>query len=123
MMLPFFSVSFDEGLMTFFLPGQVLTGEAEGGMKHRGWWLLIHPDLLWNYSITRNMRQYGLFANAVNAALRLADKDEQLITGILQNIEQEYLPPRNVLSQEAILSQVEMLLVCAERFYKRQCTG
>jgi AraC family transcriptional activator of pobA len=120
MVLPFFSVRFDEGLMSFFLPGQVLSSDAEGGMKQCGWWLLIHPDLLWNYSIARNIRQYGLFANAVNAALRLAGKEEQLIAGILQNIEQEYLPPRAALSQEAILSQVEMLLIHAERFYKQQ---
>src|SRR5258708_6777010 len=112
--------NFNEGMMSFFLPGQVLTGEAEGELKHRGWWLLIHPEFLWNYPIAMNIRQYGFFSYAVNEALHLSEKEERLVTGILQNIEQEYLSPTDLLSQEAILSQVETLLIYSERFYQRQ---
>ncbi|SHG16577.1 hypothetical protein SAMN05444008_11998 [Cnuella takakiae] len=39
---------FDEGLLLFIAPGQVFSVEADEDLKHTGWLLLIHPDLLWN---------------------------------------------------------------------------
>ena len=118
--LNFFSVwlkkEANTGVMRFFLPGQAVEGE----LSERGWWLLVHPQLLWNYSVEKNLEQYGLFVNSASAALSLADKEEQMITGILQDIEQEYLPPNGACCQEAILSHVETLFSYADRFYRRQ---
>ena len=104
------------GVMRFFLPGQ----PVEEGLNERGLWLMIHPKLLWNYSVGRNLGQYGFFVDAVSAVLRLAGKEEQMIAGILENIEQEYLPPVGVCCQEAILSHVETLFIYADRYYRRQ---
>jgi len=118
--LNFFSVwlkkEADMGVMRFFLPGQ----PVEEQWNERGLWLMIHPELLWNYSVGKNLDQYGFFVDAVSAALRLAGKEEQMITGILQNIEQEYLPPASACCQEAILSHVETLFIYADRYYRRQ---
>lgn len=108
------------GLMRFFLPGQVMTGVMEGGVKMEGLWLLMQPELLWNYPVDKNIGQYGFFADAVSEVLRLAGKEERMITAILRDIEQEYLPPTRACCQEAILSHVETLFVYAERFYRRQ---
>src|ERR1700754_3599248 len=49
-LLNFFSVRLKNSCkgMSFFLPGQVLGSEVEEALTHRGWWLLIHPDFLWN---------------------------------------------------------------------------
>jgi len=105
----------DVGLMRFFLPGQVMTD-----MKAEGVCLLMQPELLWNYPVDKNIGQYGFFAEAVSEVLRLAGKEEQMITGILQDIEQEYLPPARACCQEAILGHVETLFVYAERFWRRQ---
>jgi len=52
--------------------------------------------------------------------LRLGGEEERLIRGILQNIEQEYLPPVNICCQEAILSHVETLFCYADRCYRRR---
>jgi len=108
------------GLMRFFLPGQVMTGVMDGGVKMEGLWLLMQPELLWNYPVDKNIGQYGFFADAVSEVLRLAGKEERMMTAILRDIEQEYLPPAKACCQEAILSHVETLFVYAERFYRRQ---
>src|SRR5687768_16838133 len=41
---------FDEGIMYFLAPGQVLqtVPATNAGVKPSGWILLIHPDFLWN---------------------------------------------------------------------------
>jgi hypothetical protein len=118
--LNFFSVWLKKeagiGVMRFFLPGQPVEGE----LNECGCWLMIHPELLWNYSVERNLDQYGFFVDSVSAALRLAGKEEKMMSGILQNIEQEYLPPVSACCQEAILSHVETLFIYADRFYRRQ---
>ena len=119
--LNFFSVWLKPNCnMRFFLPGRVPASELEGCSKHRGWWLLIHPDFLLHCSVSKNIQQYGLFAQAEDGVLYLAEKEEQLMAGILQDIEQGYLSPREKCSQAAILGQVETLLCFAERFYRRQ---
>src|SRR5215217_3133198 len=39
---------FDEGLMAFMAPGQILRGEENGIPANlEGWMLFIHPDFLW----------------------------------------------------------------------------
>lgn len=42
---------FDEGLMSFIVPGKVLRLEKEPDTLHTGsgYLLQIHPDFLWNY--------------------------------------------------------------------------
>jgi hypothetical protein len=97
-----------------------MTGVMEGGVKAEGLWLLIQPELLWNYPVDKNIGQYGFFAEAVSEVLRLAGKEEQVIAGILENIEQEYLPPVRACCQEAILGHVETLFIYAERFWRRR---
>jgi len=103
-----------EGSMQFFLPGHGIPRDADGNML----WLMIHPELLLNYSVDKNLEQYGFFAAAVAETLWLGGEEERLIRGILRNIEQEYLPPVNICCQEAILSHVETLFIYAERFFK-----
>jgi hypothetical protein len=121
--LNFFSVwlktGADMGSMRFFLPGQAF----EGALNDRGLWLLIQPELLWNFSVDKNIEQYGFFASAVSDVLRLAGKDEQIIMRLLRNIEDEYLPPVNACCQETILSHVEALFFYAEQCYRKRVPG
>ncbi|WP_317235809.1 hypothetical protein [Niabella hibiscisoli] len=40
---------FDEGIMAFLSPGQILRGESENIPENiEGWMMFIHPDFLWN---------------------------------------------------------------------------
>ncbi len=112
---------FDEGLMAFMAPGQVLRGE-EGGVPARleGWMLFIHPDFLWNTPLARKIRTYDFFSYAANEALFLSDKEEGLVNGIKDNILNEYSGNMDKFSQEVIIAQLELLLTYATRFYERQ---
>jgi AraC family transcriptional activator of pobA len=112
---------FDEGLMGFMAPGQVLRGE-ENGVPHNltGWMLFIHPDFLWNTSLAGKIRQYEYFDYAANEALFLSDKDETIINGIADHIKTEYHANIDKFSQDVIIAQLELLLTYAKRFYERQ---
>jgi AraC family transcriptional activator of pobA len=121
---------FDEGVMSFMSPGQVFGIELDpqgNGIdvqqvrtKPAEWVLLVHPDFLWNTTLAQKIRQYEFFNYSVNEALFLSEKEENLITGILENIRQEYRSSIDKFTQEIIITQLESLLVYAERFYTRQ---
>jgi AraC-like DNA-binding protein len=115
---------FDEGLMSFIAPGQVYSFEIherdETEPQSSGWLLLVHPDFLWNTALARQIKHYGFFGYAVNEALFLSEKEEAIILGIMQGIQQEYHANIDEFSQGIIVSQIELLLNYADRFYHRQ---
>jgi len=113
---------FDEGVMYFMAPGQVLRVEVDeiADSRRSGWILLIHPDFIWNTPLAKTIRQYEYFDYSVNEALFLSEKEEAVINGIIQNIQQEYHSNIDKFSQNIIISQIETLLNYSERFYQRQ---
>ena len=113
---------FDEGVMYFMAPNQVLRVEQDQNKiaKRSGWILLIHPDFLWNTPLAKAIKQYEFFDYSVNEALFLSEKEETTVTSIIQNIQQEYHTNIDKFSQSIIISQIETLLNYAERFYQRQ---
>lgn len=111
---------FDEGVMTFFSTGQVITAEAADSPDFAGWWLLIHPDFLRNYPLAATIKRYGYFSYAVNEALHVSEKEEALVETILKNIQQEYRSVIDSYSQDVIVSHIDLLLNYANRFYNRQ---
>jgi len=113
---------FDEGVMYFMAPGQVLqpSPASTGTTKPSGWILLIHPDFLWGSHLARSIKQYSFFDYEVNEALFLSEKEENTINSIVQNIIQEYQGNPDKFSQGIIISHVDALLNYAERFYQRQ---
>lgn len=106
--------------MLFISPGQVFSIEAEEELRHTGYLLLLHPDFLWNTPLAKKIKQYNYFSYAVHEALHLSAKEEAMLTGIMQNIGQEYHSPIDKFSQDVIIAQLELLLTYAERFYHRQ---
>ncbi|SFD66987.1 helix-turn-helix domain-containing protein [Flavobacterium phragmitis] len=112
---------FDEGLMAFMAPGQILRGE-EGGIPANleGWMLFIHPDFLWNTPLAKKIKQYEYFGYATNEALFLSDKEETMINGIIENIRNEYNANIDKFSQDVIIAQLELLFTYVQRFYERQ---
>src|SRR5690349_1331387 len=83
---------FDEGVMYFLAPGQVLQPSPATNDKAQpsGWILLVHPDFLWGSHLAKTIKQYAYFDYAVNEALFLSDKEEITVNGIVQNIKHEY---------------------------------
>ncbi|MCB0165915.1 MAG: helix-turn-helix transcriptional regulator [Anaerolineae bacterium] len=113
---------FDEGIMYFLSPGQVLRVEVESNAAsdRSGWILLVHPDFLWNTPLAKTIKQYEYFDYSVNEALFLSDKEEATLNGIIHNIQQEYRANIDKFSQDIIIAQLELLLTYSERFYHRQ---
>jgi AraC family transcriptional regulator, transcriptional activator of pobA len=113
---------FDEGIMFFISPGQVFGIEVnkEVTLKRAGWLLLIHPDFLWNSQLAKTIKKYEYFNYSVHEALFLSEKEELTITGMLQNIEQEYHSNIDKFSQDLIIALLELLFTYADRFYHRQ---
>jgi len=117
------SYDFDEGLMTFFSPEQVISVqliEEDLNNKPSGWILAIHPDFLFGTTLATNIKKYSFLNYSVREALFLSEKEENTIFEILQNIKGEYLTNLDQFSQQIIISQLELLLNYAERFYQRQ---
>ena len=117
------SYDFDEGLMTFFSPEQVISVqliEQDSISSPSGWILAIHPDFLFGTTLAVNIKKYKFLNYSVREALFLSEKEENIIKGILQNIKTEYQANLDQYSQQIIISQLELLLNYAERFYQRQ---
>lgn len=111
---------FKEGVLIFLSPGQVFSIEGNAEMQHTGWSLLIHPDFLWNTPLAHKIKQYDYFGYAVNEALHLSDKEENMLIDIIKNIQQEYQSNIDKFSQDVIIAQIDLFLTYAERFYNRQ---
>lgn len=113
---------FDEGVMHFMSPKQVLSIQttSDEEFKHSGCLLLIHPDFLWNTPLSKKIKSYEYFSYNVNEALHLSNKEETMIIGIIQNIAQELHSNIDNLSQDVVIAQLELLLTYSERFYQRQ---
>jgi AraC-like DNA-binding protein len=113
---------FDAGVMHFMAPKQVLSIQPSQveEFKHTGWLLLIHPDFLWNTALAENILKHEYFSYQTNEALHLSEKEEELITDIIEKIVQEYRNNNDGFSQDVIIAQIELLLTYSERFYQRQ---
>src|SRR5690606_35708278 len=113
---------FDSGVLTFIAPLQFLKIEIDTNavVEPTGWLLLIHPDFLRNTPLAKKIKSFDFFRYAVNEALFLSDKEENIMVDILLKMEQEYQSNIDKFSQELIVAQLELLLIYAERFYERQ---
>lgn len=117
------SFDFDGGLMTFFAPQQVLQvvyTKDDVDQSPSGFILLIHPDFLWNTILAEKIKRYDFFGYDVHEALFLSQKEEKIVLGIFQQIQQEYSGNMDHFSKDIIISQISLLLNYSERFYKRQ---
>ncbi|MEX0287985.1 MAG: helix-turn-helix domain-containing protein [Flavobacteriaceae bacterium] len=114
---------FDEGLMTFIAPNQVMSLAENPNLKSgktSGYLLLVHPDFLWNTPLAKQIKNYGFFGYEVNEALFLSEKEEQQMLELLENIRREYQSNIDKFSQAIVIAQLSLLLHYAERFYERQ---
>ncbi|MVM34777.1 helix-turn-helix domain-containing protein [Spirosoma sp. HMF4905] len=111
---------FNEGVMSFFAPNQLITNQIQGEISHSGWWLIVHPDLFWGFSLARTIKDYHYFSYAVSEALYVSEQEEHLVTGLLEGFYQELIQRIDDFSQPIMVAQIELLLRYADRFYHRQ---
>ncbi len=111
---------FDEGVMTFVSPLQVIGIESENIQKMDGFMLLVHPDFLKGHSLAARLPDYGFFSYDVNEALHVSDQEEKMVIDMMENLGKEIANPIDAFSQDVILSHIELLLNYSNRFYNRQ---
>ncbi|WP_202797929.1 helix-turn-helix domain-containing protein [Ochrovirga pacifica] len=117
---------FNEGVMTFIAPNQVLSMEhnpnlkVETHLKPSGWLLLIHPDFFWKTALVKKIKSYDFFNYTTHEALFVSLKEEAQVVTLFKSIEQEYQGNLDPFSQKIIVAHLELLLNYAERFYQRQ---
>lgn len=111
---------FDEGVMGFVAPNQILGNGSPTLDNLSGWILLIHPDLLWGTPLAKKIKEYEFFGYTVNEALFVSDREDAVINGIVDNIKTEYNSNIDKFSKQIIITHLENLLSYAERFYNRQ---
>lgn len=111
---------FDEGIMYFIAPHQVLQFKDVLLNGVQGFVLVVHPDFLHGYTLASQVRAYGYFSYTANEALYLSDKEEKSITDIIDNIEREIDANMDAFTQDLLISNLDLLLKYCDRFYNRQ---
>jgi len=111
---------FDEGIMYFIAPNQVLQFEDVLLNGVKGSVLVVHPDFLHGYGLASHIKEYGYFSYSANEALHLSEKEEKSIVDIIANVEQEVAGNMDSFTQDLLISNLDLLLKYCDRYYNRQ---
>lgn len=118
---------FKKGLINFFAPNQIHSWSGEPEPSEQpvqpdpwGWLLAFHPDFIRKYPLGTKINKYKFFSYETNEALHISDAERSMMENILENIYNECSRNIDEHSQDIIVSQIDVLLSYAERFYTRQ---
>jgi AraC-like DNA-binding protein len=113
---------FDGGGLLFTAPNQIVGGGDEDSdpTNHSNYLMLIHPDFFLGHPIAKKIKQYGFFSYSANETLHLSDEERETILSIFKMVQTELNSRIDDLSQDVVISQIDLLLTFANRFYKRQ---
>lgn len=112
---------FTRGSMNFFAAGQIHSwDEGKAQSDSWGWMLAFYPDYIRKYPLGTKINKLKFFSYETKEALHISDAERSLLEGIMQNIESEDKRSIDQHSQDIIVSQLNVLLNYAERFYTRQ---
>lgn len=112
---------FDEGVMIFTAPNQVMsTNKAQAKGEIHGWMIYFHPDLIRNTDLGKRIDSYHFFSYEVHEALHLSDMEQNIITECANMIRTEINERIDNHSQKVIVSTLELLLNYSTRYYERQ---
>ena len=112
---------FDEGGLLFAAPNQIIGSTDERGVGACSQYtLLVHPDFMAGYPLAKKMRDYGFFSYAANEALHVSEQEKELLLALFKTMEAELAARLDEFSQDVVVSQLELMLNYANRFYKRQ---
>lgn len=115
------SYDFDEGVMIFTGPDQVTSTTREQRFNEvQGWMLFFHPDLIRGTGLGNAIDRYGFFSYDVNEALHLSEKEQEIVTGLVDRIQEEINGRIDSHSNRVIVSGIELLLNYSLRYYERQ---
>lgn len=111
---------FEEGVLVFMSPNQVITMTKESITNVEGWMLVFHPDLIRRYTLGAEIDNYSFFSYEANEALHLSEDERTVLSDCIRNIQEEYNQRIDDYSQKVMVSNIELLLSYCTRFYNRQ---
>ncbi|WP_367388567.1 helix-turn-helix domain-containing protein [Lewinella sp. LCG006] len=112
---------FDEGVLIFTAPKQVITVKRPQELNQvKGWMLYFHPNLIRNTVLCSKIDSYNFFNYEVHEALHLSENEQNTLNQIVQLIREEIKERIDNHSQQVLVSNIELLLNYSKRFYERQ---
>ncbi|BAV04958.1 transcriptional regulator, AraC family [Filimonas lacunae] len=114
---------FDKGVMSFTAPRQlqshVMLADDRQKEIGSGYVLLLHPDFLLQHPLAHKILTFGYFDYSISEALHLSVQEEQDMLDLFGKMERE-CAHIDMVTQEIVLSQIDLLLNYCNRFYQRQ---
>lgn len=115
------SYDFEEGVMMFIAPGQVISPHiSEVDEENQGWTILFHPDLIRGSHLATKIGDYRFFSYEVDEALHLSDQEKQTLTELAEKIKREISQGIDKHTKNLISGNIELLLDYCVRYYDRQ---
>ena len=112
---------FNEGVLFFSAPQQVFTVTKVQKLNEvKGWMIYFHPNLIRNTKLGDQIDDYTFFNYEVNEALHLSEKEQSVLSNIVNLIENEINERIDNHSQQVLVSNIELILSYSQRFYERQ---
>ena len=108
------------GLLYFIAPRQVYALHPNPESVPEGWLLLVHPDLLSDTPLAREIQRFEFFTYAVDEALELDEEEEARLSECFVHLRSEIEAGPSHLSRAIVLSYIELLLRLADRAYGRE---
>ncbi len=113
---------YQEGTVTSFAPGQVVSASMDKSVKPAAFGLLFHPDLITGTTLGKEIRRYTFFSYSSYEALHLSDNEKEIFMDCLSKINDEIQRPVDKHSKRLLARNIELLLDYCMRFYERQFT-
>jgi len=111
---------FQEGTLGFTAPNQRISFDPNITADARGWVLFFHKDLGIGTDFHEELDRYGFFGYDVSEGLHLSQQEEIAIHQIFANIHAESELPIDQHHRQVVLSNIELMLTYAQRYYTRQ---
>ncbi len=112
---------YKKGTVICVAPGQIGGKEDNGEqVMLTGWALLFHPDLLRGTSLEKSIKSYSFFDYRINEALHMTDEEHNLLSSLMQHIQDELQNKHDGLQDSIIVGYIELVLNFCQRFYNRQ---
>lgn len=112
---------YDKGTLIFAAPGQITDFRY---MKEeyypKGRIVLWHPDLMAGTSLIDKMKHFRFFSYNVREALILTQREQEIVSTLMDNIEEQLDEPRSENGDMLIVANIELLLTYCLSFYERQ---
>jgi len=112
---------YQEGTLVFLAPGQVAGINSNGETyQPKGYALIFHPDLIHGTPLGRHIQDYTFFGYQSNESLHLSERERKIVLDCFAKIEYELEHAIDKHSKRLIVSNIELFLSYAVRFYERQ---